>query len=396
MKNSKNNSNKYYSGKALVLISIMLFILGFLIGFVIFKTAPKSKSDDMDEVYNTLTNEYIEKINKKKLKAAAIKGMIKFIKDEYKDNYTVYYNAKDTNDFNEILSGKFYGTGAEIYKYKDDPVTISRVFENSPAEKAGLKKGDQYIKINGEDVTNKKADEISKMIKGKKKKTYEVIIKRKDEEKTFNITTDIVDIPSVDSRIIKHKNEKIGYIYISIFAGNTDEQFYKKLQDFEKKGVKKLIIDLRYDSGGDLDSVINIASNFMNQKQVIVKTVTNNNVTKKYSIKNSKNKYKIAILINRDSASGSEVLASALNENCNATLIGETTFGKGSVQRTKILSDKTMIKYTIQKWETSKGKQINKKGIKPNIEEKLQDKYFKTFKQKDDNQLQKAIEVLLN
>ena len=391
---NKKESNSY-SLKTIILVFVLALILGILIGQMFFKTTNvSSKKNDMTTVYDTLKSQYIKKIDDKKLNEAAIKGMIDFIKKEYKDDYTLYYDEKDTTSFTELLTGKFYGTGAEIYKKEDNPVTISRVFKNSPAEKAGLKPGDQYIKINGEDVTDKKADEISKMIKGKVKKTYDLVIRRDGKELKFTITTDIVDIPSVESKVIKKDNQKIGYIYIGIFASNTDEQFLEELNKLNKDKITKLIIDLRYDSGGDLDSVINIASNFMSKDQVVVKIVDKDNTTDKLSVKDSKNNYDLAILVNGQSASGSEVLASALRDNSGAVLIGEKTYGKGSVQRTKSLASGSMIKYTVQTWETSKNEQINKKGVKPDIEVKFDENYFKTFKEEDDNQLQKALEVL--
>lgn len=395
--NKKNdiNSKNSYSSKSLIIMFFLALILGLLLGLVFFKSTNKtSANNDMNLTYDTLMNEYIDKIDEKKLNEAAIKGMMDYIKEELKDDYTVYYNEKDTKDFNEILMGTFYGTGAEIYKPKDEPVTIARVFKNSPAEKAGLKPGDQYIKINGKDVTKKNAEEVSKMIKGKNQMKYNLVIKRNKKEKEFNITTDIVDIPSVESKVLTKNNIKVGYIYIGIFAANTDEQFFEELQKINKENISKLIIDLRYDSGGDLETVINIASNFLKKDDVVVKIVDKDKTNNKYSVKDTNKKYDIAILVNGQSASGSEVLAAALHDNLGATLIGEKTFGKGSVQKTKTLNSKAMIKYTIQKWETSKGSQINKKGIKPDIELKLDKKYFKTYKEKDDNQLEKALEVL--
>lgn len=389
--------NKNYTAKSLIIIFMSALILGLITGFILFK-GEKNKvyKNDMNLVYDTLKGSYIDKIDDKKINEAAIKGMVEYINDKHKDKYTNYFDEEDKNEFNEALSGQFYGTGTEIYKYKDDPVTILRVFENSPAEKAGLKPGDQYIKIDGKDVTKKSSEELSKLIKGKQKKKYELIVKRKKEELKFNITTDIVDIPSVESKVLKKDKNKIGYIYIGIFAANTDEQFEKELKELEKEDISKLIIDLRNNSGGDLDTVINIASNFMNKDKVIVKIVDKDKKINKYSLKNSNKKYDIVVLTNKNSASASEVLASSLKDNSDATLVGETTYGKGSVQRIKILSTGAMLKYTVETWETSKDVQINNKGIKPNIKVELSKDYYKTFKEEDDNQLQKAIEVLLN
>ena len=392
-KTNKNNKNSY-SSKALLLIFILALALGLLLGFIFFRSSKTFVNNDMNLTYNTLISEYIDKLDKEKMNEAAIKGMIDYINKEIKDEHTNYFSKKDTSDFTEVMTGNYYGTGAMIYKNKDDPVTISKVFKNSPAEKAGLKEGDQYIKINGEDVTKKSSEELSKMIKGKDKKTYNLIVKRNGEEKEFNITTDIVDIPSVESKVLKENKNKIGYIYISVFAANTDEQFFEELQKLNKENISKIIIDLRYDSGGDLETVVNIASNFLKKDDIIVKIVDKDKTNNRYSTRDNNKKYDLAILVNEQSASGSEVLAAALHDNCNATLIGETTYGKGSVQRTKSLSSGAMFKYTVQKWETSKGEQINKKGIKPDIELKLDKKYFKTYEQDDDNQLNKAIEVL--
>ena len=394
-KTNKKNDKNNYSSKALILIFVLALMLGLLLGFVLFKSTSKTFSNnDMNLTYDTLTTEYIDKIDEEKLNEAAIKGMMEYMKKDVKDEYTVYYDKKDTKDFTELLSGTFYGTGAEIYKTKEGPVAIARVFKDSPSEKAGLKPGDKYMKINGEDVSKKDPDQISKMIKGKDKKEFKIVVERDGKEKEFTVVTDKVNIPSVESKVLKKNGKKIGYIYVGIFAANTDEQFFEQLQKLDKENISKIIIDLRYDTGGDLDTVINIASNFLKKEDVIVKIVNKDKKENKYSTRDINKKYDLALLVNGQSASGSEVLASALEENLGAILIGETTFGKGSVQRTKSLKSGAMIKYTIQKWETSKGNQINKKGIKPNIELKLNKKYFKTYKEKDDNQLQKALEIL--
>ena len=387
--------SKSYSSKSLIIIFVLALSLGIILGFILFKSDKnKNYKNDMNLVYDTLKNSYIDKIDDKKINEAAIKGMVEYINKNHKDKYTNYFDEEDKNEFNEALMGQFYGTGTEIYKYKDEPVTILRVFENSPAEKAGLKPGDQYLKIDGKDVSKKSTDELSRLLKGKVQKKYELVVKRKKKELKFNITTDIVDIPSVESKVIKKEKTKIGYIYIGIFAANTDEQFNKKLKELEKENISKLIIDLRNNSGGDLDTVLKIASNFMNKDKVIVKIVNKDKKTNKYSLKDDDKKNDIVVLVNNKSASASEVLASALKDNSGAELVGETTYGKGSVQKVKMLSSGAMLKYTVETWETSKDVQINNKGIKPTIEVKLGNDYYKSYEEKDDNQLQKAIEIL--
>lgn len=386
----------------LILVFVMALIFGILTGEMIFSGGNNdsnvltAKNDEyiteIKSVYNTITKEYIDKVDKNALKEGAINGMMNTLGD----NYSVYYDKEASDSFEEELSGTFYGMGAEIYQNEKKEIIVNKVFEGSPAEKAGLKKDDIYLKINKKDVTKKSVDEVSKLIKGKNNKVFTLTVKRNNKEVDLKIKTAKIDIPSVTSKIIEKDNKKIGYISISIFANNTDEQFEKELKKLDKKGITKLIIDIRSNQGGELDTVVNIASNFLSKKDVIVQTEKNKNVTKIYAKKNNTKKYDIAVLINGASASGSEVLASALNENYGATLIGTTTFGKGTVQKTKILSNGTMIKYTTEIWKTSKGKAINKKGIRPNIKVELSDKYFDTGNEQDDNQLQKAIEILLN
>lgn len=384
----------------LILIFIMALVFGILIGEMVFSNGSSSTSltrknnsniEEITNVYNTLIEEYINEVNEEDLKEAAIEGMLNLLGD----NYSLYYDETESEEFKEELTGTFYGIGAEVYQEEGGLITVYNVFENSPAAKAGLEKGDEYLKINGEDVTNKNSSDVADMIKGKNGETITLTIRRGDEEKELKVTTAKVEIPSVSSEIINQNNTKIGYMAISIFAKNTDEQFSKHLETIEKEGINKLIIDLRSNNGGELETVINIASNFLNKDDVVVQTVLKDKTEKRYSTKNNTNKYDIVVLINGQSASGAEVLASALNENCNAELVGTTTYGKGTVQRTKTLSSGDMIKYTVETWKTSQGKEIEGVGIKPTIEVELSETYYKTLDQKDDNQLQTAIETIL-
>lgn len=384
----------------LILIFIMALVFGLLIGEMVFSSGNETLSitkktnkniTEIENAYNTISEEYINEVNEEKLKDAAIEGIMSTLGDQH----SVYYNEKDSENFKDELNGYFYGIGAGVYQEKGKLVTIKEIYKNSPAEKAGLKVGDQYIKINGEDITKLTAEQISNKIKGKQGKELTLTIKRKNQEKNIKVTTGKVEIPSVTKEIITKQNQKIGYIQISVFASNTDEQFTKALKELKKENITKLIIDLRYNQGGHLDTVINVASEFLTKKNPIIQIVTKDKTSTKYSVKDSKNKYKIEVLINEGSASASEVLAAALNEQLGAELIGTTTYGKGTVQKTKTMPSGGVIKYTIETWKTSKGKDIDEKGIKPTIEIEQSEKYYKTYKNTDDKQLQKAIETII-
>ena len=396
---SKINLKKHkFNTIELILVFIMALIFGILIGEMVFSKGASSLSlkttnkgmAEIENVYNTLSEEYINQVNEDKLKDAAIEGMFSLLGDKH----SVYYNEQESEDLKDELNGYFYGMGAGVYQEKGKLVTVSQIYKNSPAEKAGLKKGDQYLKINGEDVTKLSAEEISKKIKGKEGKTFVLTIKRNNKEKEIKIKTGKVEIPSVTKEIITEKNQKIGYVALSVFESNTDEQFEKELKELEKQNINKLIIDLRYNQGGHLDTVVNIASQFLDKKNPIIQIVKKDKTEIKYPKEKNNKKYKIVVLVNEGSASASEVLAASLNEQLGSQLVGTTTYGKGTVQKTKTLPSGGVIKYTIETWKTSKGKDIDGKGINPTIEVKQSDKYYKTNDKKDDTQYQKALEII--
>ena len=385
----------------LLLIFVMALLLGIVAGEMIFSGRDvnnisitkkiNNNVSEIESIYNTLLEEYIDEIDEDQLKDAAINGMFSLLGDDF----SLYYDEQVSDTLKEELEGYFYGIGVEIYRDEESgKVIINKVFEGSPADKAGLQAGDEYLKVDNIDVSTKTLSEIAEIITKGDNKTYTITVKRDNQEIETKITSGKVEIPSVTSEVLEENGRKIGYIQISIFASNTDEQFEKHLKELENQNIDKLIIDVRSNSGGDLETVINIASNFLQKEDVIVQTVLNDEVTKRYSVKNSNKKYEIAILIDQGSASGAEVLASALNENLGSELIGQTTYGKGTVQKIKNLPSGGIIKYTTETWMTSQGKEINNIGIIPTIEVELNDKYYETLDKKDDTQLQKAIKIL--
>ena len=344
------------------------------------------KFDILYETYDVLNENYYKELKEEDLVNGAIKGMI----DSIGDKHTMFFDKEEKESFEEELAGEYYGIGAEIKQINEEDTVIVRVFDDSPAEKFGLKVGDIFVSIDGESTKGLKVDEIAKNLKSKSKEKATIVVNRDNEDVTFEIEKDNVTLLSVASE----KFDNIGYIAVSLFGENTYDQFMNKLNKLESEGIDSLIIDLRGNSGGYLSSVAKMISEFVDSNTVIFQIKSKNNVEEFYSVNDNKKDYKIVVLMDEESASASEIMASAMKEQYGATLVGKKTYGKGTVQEMKELSNKTLIKYTIQEWLTSKGNSINDVGIEPDIEVDLGEEYFNNPSIENDNQLQKAIELL--
>ena len=228
----------------------------------------------------------------------------------------------------------------------------------------------------------------------KQKDDFKLTYKRNDIEKTVNLRSDTVELKSVSSDVFEKSGKKIGYIRKTIFANNTDEQFKKELTRLENKKIDGLILDLRGNSGGHLVTAEQIISMFLDSSHPIYQIKSKENQSKFYSTGKETKNYKIAILIDGDSASASEVVTSALMEQYGAKVVGEKSYGKGTVQELQTLPNGEQYKLTTKSWLTSKGKVIDGKGIEPDYKVSLDDKYVENPSFDNDDQLQKAIEVI--
>lgn len=352
----------------------------------IVRTNKNSKFESLYETYDVIKDEYYKDIDDETLINGAIKGMMESLEDDH----SVFFNQEEKKSFEDELSGTYYGIGAEIKQVNEDEVMINKVFDDSPAEKAGLKSGDIFVSIDGNSTKGMTVTDIASTLKSETKDTATIVIKRDGEEKTIKVQKDNVNLLSVSSEML---DDNIGYVAVSIFGENTYTQFTNALNSLEKQGMKSLIIDLRGNSGGYLTTVTNMISEFVDKKTVIYQMKTRDGITK-YTADNNKTKnYKVIILVDQDSASASEIMASAMKEQYKATLVGTTTYGKGTVQSTLDLSNGTLIKYTIEEWLTSNGDSINKVGVKPDVEITLSEEYINNPIRENDNQLQKAIEL---
>ena len=301
----------------------------------------------------------------------------------------------DSSNFNITLEGSYEGLGVEIgNEIATGNIIVIAVFKDSPADRAGIKPGDRLLKLDGEDITEQTAAYFANYIKTSNKKDFVLIISRNGEEQTLNITREKVIINSVLSKLFEKNGKKIGYIYISIFANNTYDQFKKELEELESKNIDSLIIDVRDNTGGHMSSAKDILSLFLDSSKVVFQTEDKNGTVKTYSKGKTTKKYPIVLIGNRNSASSSEILIGGLKDNLNAVLVGENTFGKGTVQELRTLPSGAQYKFTIQKWLTPNGTCIDKEGFKPDYEIELSEEYIKNPSDETDNQLQKALEIL--
>lgn len=393
MKKSKEST---FTTKEVVTLVIITCIVSFIMGAIFFgvdKSNHKMLDSNLNEFieqYNYIVNNYYEDVDNKNLINGAIKGMIEALGDDY----SVYLDQDTSDNFNITLNGSYEGIGVSVATTTNNEIMVIGVFPDSPAEKAGLKAMDIIKKFDGQDVTNKTATELTEMIRTSNKNSFILGIVRDDKEMTITVEKDIVILSSVNSKVIKENDFKIGYIKVSIFAENTFKQFKSQLAQLEKEKFNTLIIDLRGNSGGHLDTVTNMSSLFLDSKKIIYQIQTKEKIEKIYSNGKKSKAYPIYILIDEDTASASEVMASALNEQLGAILVGENSYGKGTVQEVKYTSTGDQYKFTTKKWLTSKGIWINKKGLKPDIEIELNTSYYDNPIEENDNQLNELIEII--
>lgn len=380
-----------------ILLIIISILFGVIMGCILtysksFNTVNvTNKEAELLAAYEKIKNNYYEEVSEDDLVGAAIDGMVSSLNDPY----SYYLNEEDTNSFNQSLDGTYIGVGVTILHDENNENQVVEVMDNSPAKKAGIKVGDKFLKIDGKDVKNLALVDMTSLIKRNKGEKQVFVVLRDSEEITVNITIGEVVLSSVSSKIIEGNGKNVGYIDIDTFAANTYAQFNKNLKALEKEKIDSLIIDVRGNPGGHLSQVQDILSLFFDKKTVLYQIENKGKVEKFYASTNDKRKYDIVVLIDCQSASASEILASCFQENYkNATIIGMTSYGKGTVQKTYELSNGASLKYTAEKWLTSKGNWINDKGVVPDIEVELTEEYYNNACDENDLQLQKALEVL--
>ncbi len=348
-----------------------------------------SKIKEIDNMYNTIVNEYYDEVDKDKLVEGAVSGMLSVL-----DEHTSYMNQKAANNFNNKITGEYYGVGLEVLTLNDTGILVVNVIKDSPAYNAGIKANDIITKVNDESLKENDASFFTRLV-SKSKDEIKLLVSRDGRELDFSIVPEKVVIPSVSTNIFDTSGKKIGYIKISIFAANTVKQFSEKLNKLEENGIDALVIDVRDNAGGYLSSATSILEMFMNKGDVLYSTESKTSTIDRKDETDENRNYKVAVLINNASASASEILAACFKENKNSEIIGVTSYGKGTVQETIDVLDGSKAKLTTKKWLTPNGNWINEVGITPTIVAKQSEVYLKNPTFDNDNQLEVAIKSLL-
>ena len=357
----------------LVLVSVFMLVLGFSGGSRIddirnliapvfgLKKIERIDFSNIEKTYQALASNFDGEIDKQKIIDGASKGLVEAVGDKY----TEYMTSKEAEEFNKSLSGDV-GTGIGVELAKDgDSVKVVRVLAKNPAESAGILAGDIISKVNGEDVSKENTSEISKKIRGDAGTTVKIGIIRGNEKKEFSVTRAKIENPSVELT----KKDGVATLSIYRFDSETGVLAKKYAEEIKNEGISKVILDLRGNGGGYVQTAKTVASLWLEKNALIVsektglKTVEEIRATGDNPLKG----IKTVILLDGSSASASEIVAGALKEHKAAQIVGEKSYGKGSVQTTIDMPNGALLKVTIAKWFTPSGKNISNNGISPDI-----------------------------
>ncbi len=378
--------------EVVIIVMLTIIIVGISSGMLVFHNYEKlndsnivkdTELQEFEQTYNRILKDYVNKVEKKELITSAMEGMFNYLDDPNSS----YLDEEQSDELNQKLNGTYDGVGVEITN-TEKGIEINRVFNGTPAKKAGLKKGDIITKVNNTDLKDKSSTYVSNYIRYQINNKFTMEVSRDGISKKYFMKKEKIDYPV----IYTENYDNVGYIYLTAFSQTSPKQFKEALKEMDAKKVNKLIIDLRYNTGGYLETAYKISDLFLPKGKIIYQLKTKNKITKYKALNKDSKNYDIVILINGKSASASEILTLALKNNMkNVTVVGEKSYGKGTVQQAKNLKDGAMVKYTTAKWLSPKGESINGTGIVPDYTIIYDEK---TSNNEVDNQLQKALDVL--
>ncbi|MFI3207583.1 MAG: S41 family peptidase [Eubacteriales bacterium] len=386
-----NNNKKTFIKGALLGALIMFLICGIGAYSIIFSgifgssVISNSTIAKLELIQAYIDESFLYEIDEEALEDGIYQGYIAALGDDY----AAYYTAEETAELLESTSGEYTGIGALLSQNLETGiVTLVTIFEDSPAMEVGLQDGDLLDKVNGEDITGEDLTNIVTKVKGEEGTTVDITIYREstDEFLTFTVTRRVVENPTVSYEMLE---DQVGYIAVSEFDTITLEQYQEALDDLEAQGMESLVIDLRNNPGGNLETVCDMLELILPEGLIVYTEDKDGNREEYYSSGDNEFTLPLAVLVNGYSASASEIFAGAVQDYGIGEIVGTTTYGKGIVQQLMGLPDDTMIKFTISEYFTPLGRNIHGIGIVPDIAVEYDYDDLET-----DEQLEKAIEAV--
>ena len=367
------------------IFTLIIFFILYLVKVSAQEETVYDKIDLFGEVLDKINREYVEEVDQSDTMDAAINGVLQSL-----DPYSSYMSPKNLEEMQTETKGEFGGLGIEV-GMEAGVVKVISPLDNSPAEREGVKAGDYIVKINDTQVQGKTLNEAVELMRGPVGSTLEITVRRVGLRKSlvFNITREIIQVASVKSEVL---DEKIGYIRLTSFNENSDDQIKKKIREFKKnKKIEGYILDLRNNPGGLLGQAIKISDFFLDDGEIVSTKGRKKNENQKWFAREGDiiNGKALIVLINKGSASASEIVAGALKDHKRAVLVGEKSYGKGSVQSIIPLKNRGAIRLTISKYYLPSGKSISEVGVTPDITVEEESDDFRILSE-NDNQLKFA------
>ena len=359
----------------------MIIMIVAMVGLFWYYTGRPSSMFEFFRTLEIIESHYAENVDKNAIFDGALKGMVSTLGDKH----STYLGGDLYKDFSAQMSGTYAGIGVYIAS-TDEGILIAGVMEGSPAEEAGLQRGDILVSIDGTSVEGYQLEDVSKNIRGPVDTSVDLVVRRDGEEQSFTVQRRQIHVPTVAGKMVDGTD--VGYIRVAVFSDGTADDFTKEFTKLREQGMNKLILDLRDNPGGIVEQAVGVASNFVPPNSTIVSYTEQDGKVDQYTAQGTDDPIPIVVLVNENSASASEIVAGAVQDMKLGPIVGVKTYGKGTVQGVFPVDSASAVKVTVAKYRTTNGREIDGVGIEPDVVVPL------TPSDPKDSQFEKALEII--
>ena len=359
----------------------MIIMIVAMVGLFWYYTGRPSSMFEFFRTLEIIESHYAENVDKNAIFDGALKGMVSTLGDKH----STYLGGDLYKDFSAQMSGTYAGIGVYIAS-TDEGILIAGVMEGSPAEEAGLQRGDILVSIDGTSVEGYQLEDVSKNIRGPVDTSVDLVVRRDGEEQSFTVQRRQIHVPTVAGKMVDGMD--VGYIRVAVFSDGTADDFTKEFTKLREQGMNKLILDLRDNPGGIVEQAVGVASNFVPPNSTIVSYTEQDGKVDQYTAQGTDDPIPIVVLVNENSASASEIVAGAVQDMKLGPIVGVKTYGKGTVQGVFPVDSASAVKVTVAKYRTTNGREIDGVGIEPDVVVPL------TPSDPEDSQFEKALEII--